>query len=66
MDELTPREKEVLDLVARGRSNKQVAADLNISPRTVEIHRSRVMEKTGADSIASLVRMVTARSTTTD
>ncbi len=66
MDELTPREKEVLDLVARGRSNKQVAADLNISPRTVEIHRSRVMEKTGADSIASLVRMVTALSTATE
>jgi RNA polymerase sigma factor (sigma-70 family) len=58
LEELTPRESEVLDLIVKGRSNKQVASDLGISPRTVEIHRARVMEKTSSDSIASLVRMV--------
>lgn len=58
LNELTPRESDVLKLIVRGQSNKQVAAELNISPRTVEIHRARVMEKTGADSVASLVRMV--------
>lgn len=60
LNELTPRESDVLKLIVQGQSNKQVAAELNISPRTVEIHRARVMEKTGADSIVSLVRMVTA------
>ena len=58
LDDLTPRENQVLEQVVNGKSNKQVAAELRISPRTVEIHRARVMEKTGADSIASLVRMV--------
>lgn len=57
LDELTPRERDVLDLIVQGHSNKQAAAHLNISPRTVEIHRARVMEKTGADSVATLVRM---------
>jgi RNA polymerase sigma factor (sigma-70 family) len=60
MDELTPRERDVLGLIVKGRSNKQVASELDISPRTVEIHRARVMEKTGADSVATLVRMVTS------
>jgi FixJ family two-component response regulator len=55
---LTPREREVLDLVTRGRPNKVIAGDLNLSQRTVEIHRSRVMEKMGATSLAQLVRMV--------
>lgn len=55
--ELTPRERDVLDLIVEGCSNKQAAARLDISPRTVEIHRARVMEKTGADSVATLVRM---------
>lgn len=56
--ELTPREREVLDLVTRGKPNKVIAGDLNLSQRTVEIHRSRVMEKMGATSLAQLVRMV--------
>ena len=56
---LTPREQDVLGLIVQGYSNKQAAAKLNISPRTVEIHRARVMEKTGADSVATLVRMAT-------
>jgi FixJ family two-component response regulator len=54
---LTPREQDVLGLIVKGYSNKQAAAKLDISPRTVEIHRARVMEKTGADSVATLVRM---------
>ncbi len=55
--ELTPREREVLQLLMAGKSNKVMAADLGLSQRTVEIHRARVMEKTGAHSIAQLVRM---------
>ncbi len=56
--ELTPREREVLDLVTKGRANKVIAGDLSVSQRTVEIHRARVMEKMGASSLAHLVRMV--------
>jgi two-component system response regulator FixJ len=55
---LTPREREVLDRLLAGRQNKQTARDLGISPRTVEIHRSRVMEKMGATSLSHLVRLV--------
>ena len=58
--DLTPREKEVLDLVTAGKANKVIAGDLNVSQRTVEIHRARVMEKMGASSLAHLVRMVIA------
>jgi FixJ family two-component response regulator len=54
---LTPRERQVLDLVTRGTSNKVIAGDLGASQRTVEIHRAHVMEKMGATSLAQLVRM---------
>ncbi len=54
---LTPREKEVMELVVSGRANKVIALDLGLSERTVEIHRSNVMEKMGAQSVAHLVRM---------
>jgi two-component system, LuxR family, response regulator FixJ len=54
---LTPREREVLTLMTGGKPNKVMAADLGVSQRTVEIHRARVMEKTGAASLAQLVRM---------
>jgi len=55
---LTPREREVMDLVVNGKANKVIAGDLDLSQRTVEIHRARVMEKMDALSLAHLVRMV--------
>lgn len=57
-ESLTPREQEVLELVTQGKANKVMAGDLGVSQRTVEIHRARVMEKMGAQSLAQLVRMV--------
>jgi FixJ family two-component response regulator len=57
LDSLTPREREVLGLVTQGKANKVMAGDLGVSQRTVEIHRARVMEKMGANSLAQLVRM---------
>jgi two-component system, LuxR family, response regulator FixJ len=58
LDSLTPREREVLALMTRGKPNKVMAADLGISQRTVEIHRARVMEKMAARSLAQAVRMM--------
>jgi RNA polymerase sigma factor (sigma-70 family) len=58
LESLTPREREVLTLMTRGKPNKVMAAELGVSQRTVEIHRARVMEKSGAESLAHLVRMV--------
>jgi Response regulator len=55
---LTPREREVLTLVASGLLNKQAAAELHISEVTLQIHRARMMKKMAAGSIAELVRMV--------
>lgn len=60
VESLTPRELDVLRLMVEGRANKVIAADLDISQRTVEIHRARVMEKLEAKSLAHLVRMVMA------
>jgi FixJ family two-component response regulator len=57
---LTPREKEVMLLVAEGRPNKVVATRLGLSTRTVEVHRAKVMEKLQARSLADLVRMAIA------
>jgi RNA polymerase sigma factor (sigma-70 family) len=57
LESLTPREREVLQLVTHGKANKVMAAELGVSQRTVEIHRARVMEKMGATSLAQLVRM---------
>ncbi|ROR94871.1 LuxR family two component transcriptional regulator [Sinobacterium caligoides] len=55
---LTARESEVMEELVEGKANKVIAAELGISQRTVEIHRSRVMEKMGTHSLAHLVRMV--------
>ncbi len=54
---LTPREREVMDQLVLGRQNKEIAHILGISPRTVEIHRARVMEKMEARTLSHLVRM---------
>jgi FixJ family two-component response regulator len=57
---LTPREREVLDLIVAGKLNKIIADQLAISPKTVEVHRARVMEKMGVRSVAELVQAVLA------
>ena len=57
MDTLTAREREVFELVVRGLLNKQVAAKLGASEKTIKVHRARVMQKMEADSLADLVRM---------
>ena len=57
-DQLTPREREVLQLITNGQSNKEAGRELGISPRTIEVHRARVMEKLGARNTADLMRIV--------
>ena len=57
MESLTARERQVLELIITGSSNKQIAAALAISPRTVEIYRANVMSKMRADSLSELVRI---------
>lgn len=58
---LTPREREVMDLVVAGRHNRDIARELGISVRTVEVHKARMMFKLKADSIPQLVRMSLGR-----
>ena len=60
LDSLTAREAEVLDGLVAGLPNKSIAYDLNISARTVEVHRANVMTKMGAANLPDLVRMVFA------
>jgi two-component system response regulator FixJ len=57
---LTPREREVLDLLVSGLPNKAIARELGASPRTIEVHRARVLEKLEANSLPDLVRLVLA------
>lgn len=57
LDRLTAREREVLDRLVVGATNKEIARDLEISPRTVEIHRARVMEKMETPTLSHLVRL---------
>ncbi|MDI1281423.1 MAG: two-component system response regulator FixJ [Brevundimonas sp.] len=57
LERLTPRETQVFDGLIRGQSNKEIAQDLEISPRTVEVFRAKIMVKTEAASLSALVRM---------
>ena len=58
LDLLTPREFEVMQLVITGMLNKQVAGELGVGEKTVKVHRGRVMQKLGVNSVAELVRLV--------
>jgi two-component system response regulator FixJ len=60
LDLLSPREREVLEGLLAGLPNKTIAYDLAISPRTVEIHRARVMDKMGARNLSQLIRLALA------
>lgn len=57
LESLTPRERQVMNMVVEGSANKVIAIDLGLSERTVEIHRAKAMEKMGARSVAHLVKM---------
>ena len=57
LDKLTPREQEVLERIANGRLNKQIADDLKISIKTVEAHRASIMDKTNSGTVADLMRV---------
>ena len=60
LDGLTEREREIAEALNRGLNNKEVARELEISPRTVEIHRARVFAKLGVRNVAELVRLMSA------
>jgi RNA polymerase sigma factor (sigma-70 family) len=55
---LTPREREVLEFVVHGRHNREIAAELGISPRTVEVYKARIMDKLQVDRLSDLIRIV--------
>ena len=57
---LTPRQRQIMDLVLAGHPSKNIAADLGISQRTVENHRAAIMDKTGAKSLPALARLALA------
>jgi FixJ family two-component response regulator len=57
---LTPREREIMAMVASGLMNKQVAGKIGLSEITVKVHRGRIMQKMGARTLADLVRMAEA------
>jgi two-component system, LuxR family, response regulator FixJ len=61
LSKLTPREAEVLQCVVLGRLSKQIAIELAISPKTVEVHRSRIMKKLEVDSLAQLLHLMNKR-----
>jgi FixJ family two-component response regulator len=62
---LTPRENEVLAQFVAGASNKEAGRHLGISPRTIEVHRARIIEKLGAKNIADVVRIVMSEKSAT-
>jgi two-component system response regulator FixJ len=57
LERLTEREREILALIAAGHQNREIAAQLSISPRTVEVHKARIMEKLECRTLADLIRM---------
>jgi len=57
MEHLSPREREVMDLLVQGKSNRQIAVDLGISPRTVEVHRAAIKQKLGVKSLPDIVHI---------
>lgn len=57
VETLTPRERQVMDMIVEGKANKVIAVDLKLSERTVEANRAKVMEKMGARSVAHLVKL---------
>lgn len=59
-DTLTPREQDVLDQIAQGLSNREIAEVLNLSRKTVEVHRAKVMQKMQADTLSELIQMAMA------
>ncbi|OYV70404.1 MAG: histidine kinase [Acidiphilium sp. 21-60-14] len=66
LSELTPRQRDVLDVLLEGHSSKVIAHRLGISARTVEVHRAAIMQKTGATSMAALTRLAVEAAATTD
>jgi two-component system CheB/CheR fusion protein len=62
---LTPRQREIMDMVLAGHPSKNIAADLNISQRTVENHRASIMRKSGVRSLPALARLALAAAATT-
>jgi len=54
---LTPRERQVLELVVEGRHNREVAQELGISPRTVEVYKARLMDKLDVERLPDLIRL---------
>ena len=63
IDTLTPRERQVMEMVVNGMANKQVAAELGLSEKTIEVHRKHVMDKMQAGNVADLIRMAMRGST---
>ncbi len=57
VSQLTVREREVMELVVSGKANREIAAELGLSPKTVEVHRAHVMEKMRVDSLAELIHL---------
>jgi len=66
LDQLTPRERAVFEQLAMGKTNKQIAVELEISPRTVEIHRANLMDKLETSSVADLISLSAAAGTKRD
>lgn len=60
LSSLTPREREVLNILVVGKPNKAIANELHTSPRTIEVHRARILRKLGVDSLPGLVRLTLA------